>query len=174
MMTATSTPESNCTGCPTIVDRRRFLRQAATSVVATLLATGLGPAAALADSVSEIVPRRTAGARLAYAVPKFDSVLVDSDNEVIVARWQNRIYAFSLKCPHRGERLEWRESESKFFCPKHKARFARDGSHVSGRKTSALDRYPIRREGNEILVSRDFVITEDENPAMWSSASLRI
>lgn len=174
-MTATKPVEAlGCNGCPATVDRRRFLRHTAAAAAATMLASGFAPASALAASIGEIIPRRLVGSRLAYAVPPLDSVLVDSDNDVIVARWGNRIYAFSTKCPHRGAPLEWRANESRFFCRKHKARFTPDGNHQSGRKTTALDRYPLRMEGTEILVSRDSVLRQDEDPVAWSKAVIRI
>jgi len=36
-----------------------------------------------------------------YAIPTADTISVDVANDVILARSQNRVYAFSLKCPHR-------------------------------------------------------------------------
>lgn len=125
-----------CTDCPAArASRRAFLRDVG-AVVATLFAAGAAasPAAALASAVSETRATGVRGMLRTYALPSTDSISVDVDNEVILARWQNYVHAFSLKCPHRGARLEWHESEERIFCPKHKARFLADGSHDSGRR----------------------------------------
>ena len=174
-MTGTDSQRSaDCGNCPLVVDRRRFLRDTGFAVLATLVAAGLRPVEALAEAVSEIAPKRKIGTRLAYALPASDSVSVDAENDVIIARWENRAYAFSLKCPHRGARLEWKPDESRIFCPKHKARFTPDGNHFSGRETTALDRYRISREGNEIIVSLDVVLKQNEDPAAWQSAVVQL
>ena len=174
-MTRTDSRASgDCSDCPLVVDRRRFLRDTGFAVLATLIATGLRPVAALAETVSEIAPMRKTGTRLAYAVPASNSVSVDPGNDVIIARWDNRAYAFSLKCPHRGATLEWKPDESRIFCPKHKARFTPDGDHFSGRETTALDRYRVSRDGSEIIVSLDAVLKQNEDPAAWASAVVQL
>jgi nitrite reductase/ring-hydroxylating ferredoxin subunit len=142
--------------------------------MATLIAAGLRPMEAFAEAVGEISPKRKIGSRLAYAVPASNSVSVDAANDVIIARWENRAYAFSLKCPHRGATLEWKPDESRIFCPKHKARFTPDGDHFSGRETTALDRYRVSRDGGEIIVSLDALLKQNENPADWASAVVQL
>ena len=87
-MTRTDAPaDAACSACPLVVDRRRFLRNTGLAVLATLVTTGLRPLAALAESVSEIAPIRKTGTRLAYALPRANSVSVDPENDVIIARW---------------------------------------------------------------------------------------
>lgn len=174
-MTGTDTPVlADCSDCPLVVDRRRFLRDTGLAVLATLIAAGLRPVEAFAEAVGEIAPKRKIGESLAYAVPASNSVSVDAANDVIIARWDNRAYAFSLKCPHRGATLEWKSDESRIFCPKHKARFTPDGDHFSGRETTALDRYRISRDGTEIIVSLDALLKQNENPADWASAVVQL
>jgi len=166
------TPDAGCTDCPVATGRRAFLRDIGLTVAASLIASGLRPSAALAGFVTDIKPLRSRGALRNYAVPTTDTVMIDIDNDVIIARSQRVLYAFSLRCPHKGTRLEWRESESRIFCPKHKARFDIDGDHVSGRKSRNLDRYAIRLQGRELVVDTDTLYREDENPGGWRSAQI--
>ena len=98
--------------------------------------------------------------------------MIDVDNDVIIARSAGKVYAFSRRCPHKGAGLVWHESESRIFCPKHKARFDVDGDHVSGRKSRNLDRYAIRLQGREVIVDTDALYREDENPREWQSAMI--
>lgn len=161
-----------CGECPVAdAGRRAFLRDVGLAVVAAVAASAIGsPAALLAQSVSEMAPAPLVGGRLTYPTPATDSISIDSTNEVIIARWQNRVYAFSRKCPHRGSRLEWKADERRVFCPKHKARFQPDGTHDSGRRSRELDRYDITRQGESIVVNPDALRRSDLEPAAWRAA----
>ena len=174
-MDATSAPrEESCTDCPLVVDRRAFLRGAALAAAATLAALGAAPSAAFAESVRAIAPLATAGGQRTYRMPGVDGVAVDWANDVIIARWQGRAYAFSIKCPHRGTRLEWHADETRIFCPKHKARFRPDGAHDSGRTSRNLDRYDVRRQGSDLVVNFDALRRADTDAAAWSAAVVQV
>jgi nitrite reductase/ring-hydroxylating ferredoxin subunit len=166
--------DAQCGMCPLVLDRRLFLRDAALAAVATLAALGAVPGSAFAESVQSISPVAVAGGQRAYPLPDADSVAVDSTNDVIIARWQNRVYAFSLRCPHRGARLEWHSNETRIFCPKHKARFRPDGAHDSGRGSRDLDRFAITREGASVSVDLDKILRADGDTAAWKSAVIAI
>lgn len=160
-----------CDECPVAVASRRiFLRDVGLAVAAAFAASAVSPVRALAEAVMETTPTRTRGGRLVYPIPGGDSVAVDSANEVILARWQNRVYAFSLKCPHRGASLEWRADERRVFCPKHKARFQPDGIYDSGRRSRELDRYDVTRDGASVVVNSATLRRSDLDSAAWRAA----
>lgn len=160
-----------CVDCPAAASRRVFLRDAALAVMGSLaLSTLGGRAAALAETLTEVTAPEHAGRQRTYALPATDSVSVDVANDVMLVRWQDRLYAFSLRCPHRGTRLEWRATEGSVFCPKHKARFHPDGSHESGRQSRDLDRYDIGRRGASVAVDLDTLRRVDREPAAWHAA----
>jgi nitrite reductase/ring-hydroxylating ferredoxin subunit len=127
-------------------------------------------AAALLDSVKETEPLDVGGNLRTYTIPAADGIVIDAGNDVMLARWQNRAYAFSLKCPHRGTRLEWLGNERVVFCPKHKAKFQPDGFHDSGRRSRDLDRYEISRSGNALLVDLGTLHQSDAEPEAWKAA----
>ena len=154
------------------VDRRAFLRAAALGVLGALAGEAALPA--LAGAVGTTTPTRVGRLELRYTVPSADGVAVDESNEVILVRWQQRAYAFSTKCPHRGARLEWHSDEGRVFCPKHKARFRPDGAHDSGRKSRDLDRYDIRREGTSLVIKLDTLRRVDTDPTGWAAATVTI
>lgn len=169
-------PARGCGDCPAATaSRRAFLRDMG-AVVATLFAAGaaMSPAAALANAVSETRATGSRGLLRTYPLPSADSIAIDVDNEVIVARWQNRVYAFSLKCPHRGARLEWHQDEERIFCPKHKARFTGDGSHDSGRRSRDLDRHRLSRQGGSVIVDLGAVLRADTDAAAWQAAVIDV
>jgi nitrite reductase/ring-hydroxylating ferredoxin subunit len=164
------TAAESCGECPLQSNRRAFLRSAALSVVATLVATGFSPGAALAELVTETKGKRLSAALRSYSLPPADAVLVDESNDVIITRFGRKVYAFSQRCPHKGARLVWHEDEDRIFCPKHKARFMKNGDHASGRSSRNLDRYAVRMQGREIVVDTDRIYREDQSPQEWESA----
>jgi len=160
-----------CGDCPVAAaGRRAFLRDVARTVAGALVLTAGGAPAALAKVVLETKPSRVHGTQRTYAVPAGDAISIDVDNDVILARWQNRVYAFSLKCPHRGTQLEWHADERRVFCPKHKARFTGDGLYDSGRRTRDLDRYDIAHRGSSVDVDLGTLRRADQEPDAWRRA----
>jgi len=145
-------------------------------MVAGLFAVGAiaSPAAALVHAASEIRSTGTNGVMRTYAIPTVDTISVDAGNDVILARWQNRVYAFSLKCPHRGTHLEWITDQRRIFCPKHKARFTPNGTHDGGRGSRDLDRYAITRQGSAVLVDVGTVLRADIDREAWQAAVIAI
>jgi nitrite reductase/ring-hydroxylating ferredoxin subunit len=160
-------------GCPRSLDRRAFMRDAALAAAAVL--SGLGAASELlAGELHAVTGLRSTAATRSYAIPAADGAAVDPENEVLLVRWAGRVYAFSLACPHRGTRLEWHAAERRVFCPKHEARFRPDGAHDSGRRTRALDRYDLRRQGDHLIVRLDVRRRVDQDPAGWEAAAVRL
>ena len=166
--------DESCSHCPIVVDRRALLRKAALTAAAALVGLGAARSAAFASTVRTISPDDRRGTERSYRIPTAESVYVDSGSEVILARWQNRLYAFSLACPHRGATLEWRPGESRVFCPRHKARFRTDGAHDSGRASRDLDRFDIHRIGDSVVVNLAALRRADTDAAAWAAASVYV
>ncbi len=116
--------------CGRSSDRRTFLRDVALFAAAVVAAQGLAPNGALADTVREITPTTAVGRERGYAIPSTDSVSVDTRDGLVLVRTHGKVFAFSLECPHRGRTLEWQPDSQHLYCPKHKARFATDGTNV--------------------------------------------
>ncbi len=164
------TSEQRAAPCPRRLDRRTFLRDTALFVAAALTAQGLTPGEALAEHVQFVEPLEAAGRERTFALPVSDGVSVDDADRLVLVRSRGKLYAFSLECPHRGRTIEWQPEGQQFYCPKHKARFATDGANAGGRRTSALDRFAIRRDGTRVIVSLDHVLSVTDTPADWAAA----
>ncbi|MCC7194291.1 MAG: Rieske (2Fe-2S) protein [Gemmatimonadaceae bacterium] len=168
-------PGAACGECPAAAaGRRAFLRDVAFAAAGALVLTGGSAARALAASVAPVQPAGASGTQRTYPIPARDAIQVDASNDLILARWQGKVYAFSLRCPHRGARLEWRENEGRVFCPKHKARFAPDGTHDSGRESRDLDRYEIARQGASVTVDLGAVLHADQDADAWRAAVITV
>ncbi len=164
-----------CGGCA-LVGRRDFFRDAAAAAAGVLMALGASPARALAEPVEFI---RAIGGGLedkSYAIPGKDGTQIDKDNSTIVTRWQGKVYVFSLACPHQNTALKWSDKDGGFECPKHHSRFVADGTYIkdSGRATRNMDRFAVRKDGNNVVVNLDKLFQEDEDEAQWKTAFVTI
>ena len=161
----------DCEACPLgeALERREFLRDA---LARTLLAFGALSALSKRASALPVAFIQGVGTRTdkEYSLPATDGVFIDRDESVIVARVENRAYAFSLACPHQNTAIRWEASDHRFQCPKHKSRYRPDGVFVEGRATRGLDRFALRRDGEKLMVNLDALYREDKNPAEWSTA----
>lgn len=107
-----------CSACPIAeVSRRVFLRDVALAAAATMVAVGLAPGTAFAETVRATAPLTVTLAERTYEIPPVDGVAIDTANEVILVRWHGSAYAFALACPHRGTSLEWHADEARVFAP---------------------------------------------------------
>lgn len=165
----------DCGTCPIAgaTTRRDFLRDATLGVAGVLASLGLAQsAAALPVSMINAITRGARG--ISYAIPAADGVQIDKDNEVILVRWQNTVYAFNLSCPHQNTALRWNDAAKEFQCPKHKSKYTPSGSFISGRATRGMDRFTITRSGSNVLVDVDQMWQEDDNAAQWKAAFVKL
>jgi Rieske Fe-S protein len=161
-----------CTGCP--IERRVVLRDAGIAAAAVLVALGVpaGTASALPARLVRALASR--GTERAYAIPSADGVVIDKEESVIVARVQNAAYAFSLACPHQNTALRWDDGEKRFQCPKHHSRYEPDGTFIEGRATRSMDRFAVRVDASKLMVDLDRLYREDEDPALWKAAFVKL
>lgn len=163
----------DCHSCPISPTRREFVRNAAIGVAGVLATLGLSrSAAALPVSMINAITRLATN--VTYAIPAADGVQIDKDNEVILVRWQNTVYAFNLSCPHQRTALRWNDSAKQFQCPKHKSKYTPSGSFISGRATRGMDRLAIKRQANSVVVDVDEMYQEDDNAAQWKAAMVKL
>jgi menaquinol-cytochrome c reductase iron-sulfur subunit len=64
----------------------------------------------------------------------------------------NEVAAFSPHCTHLGCAYHYNSGIREFVCPCHASNFALDGKVLTGPAPRALDRYPVRVEGDRILI----------------------
>jgi nitrite reductase/ring-hydroxylating ferredoxin subunit len=155
-----------CGGCPLNevthacgpIERRDFLR--AIGLALGTLALG---ARELTAMTSPAEPRR-------YPIPPSDGAVIDKEGSVIVARVGDKVFAFSLACPHQNTALRWDGTDREFKCPKHKSHYRADGTFIDGRATRDMDRLAVRREGAVLVVELDSMFRHDEQPVEWSNA----
>jgi nitrite reductase/ring-hydroxylating ferredoxin subunit len=164
-----------CESC-TLLARRDFFRDAARAAAGALIALGALPNLAAAAPVELIAPLGGGREDKTYPIPAADGTQIDKAGEAMITRWQGKVYAFSLSCPHQNTALKWSDGAKEFECPKHHSRFTPDGIYIkdSGRATRGLDRLAIRKDGNNIVVNLDKAYQEDEAEAAWKVAFVTV
>ena len=163
----------DCQSCPLVSSRRDFLRDAAVGVAGVLATLGIArSAAALPVSMVNALARARSG--ITYAIPAADGVQIDRENEVILTRYQNTVYAFNLSCPHQRTVLRWNDVDKQFQCPKHHSKYTPKGEFISGRATRGMDRLAIVRQGSNVLVDVDQMYKEDEDTPQWTAALVKL
>ena len=163
-------PDIPCASCGRLATRRDFLREAASLVACAAAA----PADVLRFPVGLTAALRLLDGEAVYPIPPQDGATIDRDREVILVRYQDRIYAFGLSCPHQSTALRWQEEQQRFQCPKHKSTFQLDGAFIEGRATRSLDRYVIRREGDTVVVDLSALLQEDRDRDRWVDAVVQL
>ncbi len=155
------------------IERREFLQGMGALAAAVLASLGASPAEVRGARVT-IATGSGTGDERRYPLPAADGVTIDHDNDVIIARYQNRIYAFSLSCPHQNTALRWLAAEGRFQCPRHESKYKPDGQFISGRATRNMDRFAVKKDGNDLVVDLDRLFQSDTQPADWAAASVPV
>ncbi len=114
------------------------------------------------------------GSERKYPIPPADNVTIDRQISIIVVRFQNHMYAFNLSCPHQNAAVKWLPSDHRFQCTKHDSQYTPMGVYTSGRATRNMDRLPIRKEGDSVLIDVDKMIQSDKDPAGWAAATVPV
>ena len=164
---------SDCDTCPLHLPRRRFLGRMS-AALALVFSAGLSSEALAGRPVTELIGAAVGATEKRYPVPAADGVTIDADAQVILVRSQQSVYAFALACPHQNTALRWRADDQRFQCPKHESKYKPDGTFISGRATRNMDRLPIKRAGDAVIVDVDVAYKSDAQPAEWAAAKVAL
>jgi cytochrome b6-f complex iron-sulfur subunit len=69
-----------------------------------------------------------------------------------VAAYKGKLQALYQKCPHLGCRVPFCETSKQFECPCHGSAYNITGEYLQGPAPRGMDRFPLRIEGNQVLV----------------------
>lgn len=165
----TTVTRRDCSSC-TLGSRREFLG----------LVSGTLTAAAVADEwvatlgaggITETSAAQAGPTTLTYPLPAGDGVTIDKKEQMIIVRFQQKVYVFPLACPHENTALRWRQSDLRFQCPRHDSKYKPDGTFMAGRATRNMDRYGVSRNGASVVVDLTKLYQSDTQAAQWASAS---
>lgn len=116
----------------------------------------------------------TQGNEHRYAIPTSDGVTIDESSALMLTRYQGQVFALAMACPHQRAAVRWLPAENRFRCSKHDSKYQPTGIYTSGRATRNLDRFPIRRNGDHVIVDVTKVFKSDEDPGGWANAAVAV
>lgn len=157
----------------TCASRRVFLSQVSGAVLAAMA----GGDAALAEAsyaVTEMSAIGVGPSQATFPLPSADGATIDKKTQVILVRFQGRVIAFNLACPHENTALRWKPAVSRFECTKHDSKYAPDGKYIGGRATRNMDRLLITRDGANVIVDLSKLVKSDAQPGEWAAAVITI
>lgn len=165
--------DERCCDAASHPTRREFLHTA--GCFGTMLAVcGLGAVNAEALPVAMVAGTQTGTGEKRYPIPAGDGVNVDSGAQLMLVRYQGKVFVFALACPHENYKVKWIAKDRRFACTKHDSKYQPDGIHTEGRATRNMDRYVIRRDGNFVVVDIHKWIQSDKDPAGWAAAQIAV
>jgi Rieske Fe-S protein len=171
------TVDDACGSCILQRTRRDFVRDSIAIAIGAIAAIGgARPVGAVTTAWVEgrTSSERAGSSMVSYPVPVSNGVSIDRKNEVVLTRWNNVVYAFSLSCPHQKTALRWIEGDTRFQCPKHKSKYQPDGTFISGKATRGMDRYSLHRDGSTIVVDTSSLHKQDADPTGWAAAMVKL
>jgi nitrite reductase/ring-hydroxylating ferredoxin subunit len=157
-------------GCGDCGGRRAAVGRISAAALAALAGVTLPPGSAGAYPVVEATGTAAGGEERRFPLPASDGVTIDREAQVILVRYQDRIYAFNLACPHENTALRWRARDVRFQCPRHESQYEPDGTFIRGRATRSMDRFAVRREGGDLVIDLGRLYRSDESPREWAAA----
>jgi Rieske Fe-S protein len=163
-----------CTGCGGATSRRRALGQMSAAVLAAMAGVALRPGTAAAVPVVEGTGTQTGPDEHSYPMPAADGVTIDRDTQVILVRFQQKVYAFNLACPHENTALRWKPRDGCFQCPRHESQYKPDGTFITGRATRNMDRFAVKHAGDSLVVDLNRLFRSDQQAQDWSAAAVAV
>ena len=160
-----------CRTCA-LPSRRRALGTISAAALAAMAGVALRPGSAEALPVTAATGGEAGPGERSYPVPAADGVTIDRDAQVILVRFQQKVYAFALACPHENTALRWRDRDVRFQCPRHESQYRPDGTFIQGRATRNMDRFAVRKDGGNVIVDTNRLYRSDQQNAEWASASV--
>lgn len=171
----TSSHPDPCTFCEHgPYTRRHFLEAAGACLAGVVALLGLSAGEVSALPILTTTADSFTAEEKRYPIPPADSVNIDHDAQLIVVRSQGHVYVFNLACPHQQAAVKWLPADNRFQCTKHDSKYRQDGTYMSGRATRNLDRFGVKRDGNQVVVDLDHMFQSDKDPTGWGAASLMV
>jgi Rieske Fe-S protein len=157
----------------TCASRRAFI----TRIPGAVLAAMVGADAAAAEAaylVGEMTGIEIDPSHKAFPIPAGDGVTIDKKTSVILVRFQGKVMAFNLACPHENTALRWKPAVGRFECTKHDSKYSPDGTYIGGRATRNMDRLKIARDGDSVVVDLSTLLKSDAQAAEWKAAVIAV
>jgi Rieske Fe-S protein len=110
-----------------------------------------------------------AGKTMTYDIPEDGVAVIYKEDNIVMSRIGNTIYANTNVCNHLGCTLNYNAKDSRLDCPCHGSQYELSGKKIKGPASRSLDRYvPVITEDKKIKI--DFSIVYKEGEEGYDSA----
>ncbi|MFQ3618888.1 MAG: Rieske (2Fe-2S) protein [Cyanobacteriota bacterium] len=134
------------------MERRTFLGLAAASAATSALPACKSAAPPSPPATSGTFQQVGTLSQLAQSGDRLDTQVGTAPITLLKNPDNGDLIAVSRICPHAGCTVEWRTQTALFACPCHNSLFSAAGAVVQGPANRALATYPVKVEGETILV----------------------
>lgn len=83
------------------------------------------------------------GKTLTVEIPEVNTAVVLKEDNLVISRLANHIYALTNVCNHLGCLVSFDKENKQITCPCHGSKFSLDGTYIEGPAKRGLDRYKI-------------------------------
>jgi nitrite reductase/ring-hydroxylating ferredoxin subunit len=163
-----------CASCHGAATRREALGRMSAAALLAMAGVALRGGSAEAAPIGETGSTPVGADEHSYPIPAEDGVTIDREQQVILVRDQQHLYAFNLACPHENTALRWKQRDDRFQCPRHESQYQPDGTFISGRATRNMDRFAVRRDGDHLVVDLNRLYRSDQQAQDWAAASVAL
>lgn len=89
-----------------------------------------------------------------HEIPVGTSKIIDFDEKlaIVINRPDKGFIALSKVCTHLGCLVEYEKDTNTLLCPCHAGRFDLEGNVLSGPPPRSLSKYPLKVEGDQIII----------------------
>jgi cytochrome b6-f complex iron-sulfur subunit len=138
-----------------LMDRRIFIALMGTSALGVSLSaiarTRFSPSTAIAQpkgfqTVGQLSQLSSTGGSIQAKIGNTPVVVIRNPAN------SSQLLAYDRTCPHEGCKVNWQGDRHQFICPCHEAMFSATGSVTAPPARRPLTAYPVKVEGNAILV----------------------
>ena len=135
------------------MNRRRFLKSLLALLGTTLFAAFIYPLVRfLAPPGGEAEGKKVVIKRSEIPAGSAKDIVVNNIPSIIINTPEKGFIVLSKICTHLGCLVEYDKNKSRLLCPCHAGVYSLDGNVVSGPPPKPLRKFPVKVEGEEILI----------------------
>ena len=136
-----------------MTNRRAFLQKTLAFLGLTTLASFLYPLFKyFSPPVEEIGAKRLVLAKKEILLGEAKEIVFNNTPGVVINRPDRGYVALSRVCTHLGCLVDYQKDRKRFLCPCHAGVYDLSGNVVSGPPPKPLPKFPLRVEGDSIII----------------------
>ncbi len=135
------------------MNRRKFLRSLLVLLGSTVLVSFVYPLVRfLAPPGGEAKGRKVVINKSEIPIGSAKNIIVNSIPSIVINTPDKGFIALSKVCTHLGCLVEYEKAKNRLLCPCHAGVYTLEGTVVSGPPPKPLQKFPLKVEGEDIVI----------------------